>query len=724
MALSESQQMLLANASRYATPQTIPAIQRSQYLAEALNQMRAQGGQNLRTPVALGANLLALGLTNWSKDKADKQLMADSAADLASYKSNALGPDFANAGQGTPQTGGASITNTAGPPVPPQAAQAPPPPSPAGIAPMAGPPITGGPGAPPPMPAPAPMPAQLDPNAPRGIRNNNFGNLRALAPGHSWPGQVGVDDAGYVKFDSPQDGVNATMMNLAAYNKLHGIDTVSGIVNRWAPGGKDGNDPASYAKYVAGKLGVDPSQKLNMSDPSTLHGLASGIFEMENGPQAYHAAMNTHAATLAPGAPQQPGSPTLSTNGYAVPPPPPPPAPAPSLGVGGEAPPGGGGSPGGMPQQPGGPPTGAPMTPQEHALIASLIRDPRTMDEGLKLAMAIRQRQASPIELNKDEYFDPSGHAQSVHKLQNVQGGSPNAFYQVDPVTGEIKVTANPSYGAVAGGMHMGQDGTISQSPISQKPTFRIPGAPGTYVTDEKGNPQKVADDNFTVGDAGHMLQDITASPQYDKAVKLTEMYRGMVAAASRPGGISDAEIKDNAAQIFSGGVARQFNAKMIDDGQGPLLRLKQFGGEIMSGQKLSPEARQAILKASHDYMMESQAAAKGLFTSKAAFAKANGQDITPFLEPLLQRMPDVPDISGIPTGGGGYDTRVQSPNAPAQSYPGGPSGLAPGVPNPPSPGSAPNQQVPAYDPAQYAHWPIGTRYLAPNGVVTTKRHQ
>src|SRR5580658_6226734 len=53
---------------------TLPAVQRSQYLADALQSLRQTGGQNLRSPVALGSNLLAEALEQYFLSKNNAKL--------------------------------------------------------------------------------------------------------------------------------------------------------------------------------------------------------------------------------------------------------------------------------------------------------------------------------------------------------------------------------------------------------------------------------------------------------------------------------------------------------------------------------------------------------------------------------------------------------------------------------------------------------------------------
>ena len=88
---------------------------------------------------------------------------------------------------------------------------------------------------------------------PRGVRNANPGNLRAVT-GVQWLGQVGVDDVGFAVFDTPQHGIRAMAKQLLAYQQKHGLNTIAGIINRWAPSVE--NDTGAYVADVASAVGV------------------------------------------------------------------------------------------------------------------------------------------------------------------------------------------------------------------------------------------------------------------------------------------------------------------------------------------------------------------------------------------------------------------------------------------------------------------------------------
>ncbi|WP_448196095.1 hypothetical protein [Raoultella planticola] len=116
----------------------------------------------------------------------------------------------------------------------------------------------------------------------RGVRNNNPGNIEAGS--NSWDGQAGSDGR-FAKFVTPEHGIRALGKNLLAYQR-QGYDTVSEIVNRWAPS-SDGNNTQAYIAVLCKQLSVNPDDQLNMSDINTLRQLCAGIIKHENGKQPY-----------------------------------------------------------------------------------------------------------------------------------------------------------------------------------------------------------------------------------------------------------------------------------------------------------------------------------------------------------------------------------------------------------------------------------------------------
>ena len=126
----------------------------------------------------------------------------------------------------------------------------------------------------------APTPAGPQP---RGIRNNNPGNI--VQGSTAWQGQVTGNDPRFVSFDSPEAGIRAMGRTLLTYQDAHGLNTVGGIISRWAPATE--NDTSSYAARVSQALGVQPNQQIDLHDPATLNKITKAMIGVENGKQPY-----------------------------------------------------------------------------------------------------------------------------------------------------------------------------------------------------------------------------------------------------------------------------------------------------------------------------------------------------------------------------------------------------------------------------------------------------
>lgn len=116
--------------------------------------------------------------------------------------------------------------------------------------------------------------------APRGIRNNNPGNIRH---GQDWQGMAPEQtDRDFVQFITPEMGIRALAKVLATYES-RGLRTVRTIISRWAP--PEENDTESYIAAVSKEVGVNPDTPLE----SALHlpRLMQAIIRHENGQQPY-----------------------------------------------------------------------------------------------------------------------------------------------------------------------------------------------------------------------------------------------------------------------------------------------------------------------------------------------------------------------------------------------------------------------------------------------------
>lgn len=117
----------------------------------------------------------------------------------------------------------------------------------------------------------------------RGERNNNPGNI--VKSDIFWRGEVPGNDNRFESFASPDEGIRAIGVIMQNYQRKYGLNTVRGLINRYAPPVE--NDTNSYVNAVAGSLGVSPDAALNLSDPAILLPLVKAIIKHENGRVIY-----------------------------------------------------------------------------------------------------------------------------------------------------------------------------------------------------------------------------------------------------------------------------------------------------------------------------------------------------------------------------------------------------------------------------------------------------
>lgn len=131
-------------------------------------------------------------------------------------------------------------------------------------------------------------------NEPRGIRNNNPGNIRQSST--LWKGESGRDlDPAFEEFDTPEHGIRAIARIIRNYRDRYGLNTVRGIISRWAPSNE--NDTESYIQSVAYRLGVSADQVIDID--AVMPALVEAIIRHENGIQPYTMAQINAGIALA-----------------------------------------------------------------------------------------------------------------------------------------------------------------------------------------------------------------------------------------------------------------------------------------------------------------------------------------------------------------------------------------------------------------------------------------
>jgi hypothetical protein len=103
---------------------------------------------------------------------------------------------------------------------------------------------------------------------PRGIRNNNPGNIRHSAD--KWQGaapEAKQTDGAFVVFTAPELGIRALVRLLLTYER-RGYKSIRSILSRYAPPME--NNTVRYVEHVAEQMAVDPDQELVIDDCATM----------------------------------------------------------------------------------------------------------------------------------------------------------------------------------------------------------------------------------------------------------------------------------------------------------------------------------------------------------------------------------------------------------------------------------------------------------------------
>ena len=117
-------------------------------------------------------------------------------------------------------------------------------------------------------------------NLPRGLRNNNPGNIRInndKFQGEIIPSQ----DKSFKQFETIAYGYRAMFVILDNYRK-NGFDTIGKIIYRWAPP-EDKNHTESYIKAVEIKTNIPRDKVLTELSGQNYIRIVSAMSEVENG---------------------------------------------------------------------------------------------------------------------------------------------------------------------------------------------------------------------------------------------------------------------------------------------------------------------------------------------------------------------------------------------------------------------------------------------------------
>jgi len=130
----------------------------------------------------------------------------------------------------------------------------------------------------------------LSGDLPRGIRNNNAGNVE-YSPANKWLGLAdNPSDGRYCRFNHPRYGIRAFVLLLLKYQTEYRLKTISAMLNRYAPR-QDNNATDAYIEHVAKAAGVTGKTPVSIRDFRTAKAIVMAIIEFENGMQPYPEAL-------------------------------------------------------------------------------------------------------------------------------------------------------------------------------------------------------------------------------------------------------------------------------------------------------------------------------------------------------------------------------------------------------------------------------------------------
>lgn len=142
------------------------------------------------------------------------------------------------------------------------------------------------------VPLPGPQPehpyslfgGSSNPSDPRGIRNNNPGNLNYV--GQNGATKEGGPNGRFAVFQTAEAGLQALADQLRRYGS-RGINSVRAIISKFAPASE--NNTQAYINSVSRGLGIGSDSALDLNDPRILQGLMGAIIRVENGKNPYSA---------------------------------------------------------------------------------------------------------------------------------------------------------------------------------------------------------------------------------------------------------------------------------------------------------------------------------------------------------------------------------------------------------------------------------------------------
>ena len=115
---------------------------------------------------------------------------------------------------------------------------------------------------------------------PRGLRNNNPGNIRINSD--NFHGEVKPSqDKAFKQFRTMAYGYRAVFRTLLTYHQKHGLKTIRAWITRWAPPIE--NNTESYIRNVSNAAKLSPDAEIDFNNKELMCRIVAEISRVENG---------------------------------------------------------------------------------------------------------------------------------------------------------------------------------------------------------------------------------------------------------------------------------------------------------------------------------------------------------------------------------------------------------------------------------------------------------
>ena len=115
---------------------------------------------------------------------------------------------------------------------------------------------------------------------PRGLRNNNPGNIRRNSD--VFQGEVNPSrDQQFKQFKTMAHGYRAVFKILSNYHRAYKLTTIRKMIGRWAPENENNTD--AYVSLVSSYAGIGSDDQININDREQMIRIVAGMSKVENG---------------------------------------------------------------------------------------------------------------------------------------------------------------------------------------------------------------------------------------------------------------------------------------------------------------------------------------------------------------------------------------------------------------------------------------------------------